>query len=224
MRPPAIGFLVGLSGLIFLDSAAASTVTIGDLGAATTSNASLDQWYGSTYADANQTFGVSGNATSVSFFSGTSGNSLQFMVGTWNNTDTSFTPTGIFNAVVVAAGYQTFDLTTVGLYAGSAAVTAGETFGWTDQNIATATNNQGSILYSGGGSAVDFYGGYYQVSDGTPPYQIPGIGVAVAPITYGPRDYAVNFTVTAVPEPAAMVLSVLGAIGLVVAARRRRSA
>ncbi len=186
--------------------------TIGDTAAATTSNASLDSYYGSTYADAIQTFQTAGKATSVSFNSGVSGNYIQFMVGTWNSAHTSFTPTGIFNPIMVASGYQTVNLTTLGLYAGSASVTAGETFGWTDQNIATASYNQGSILYSGAGSAVDFYGGFYQQPNGSPPYQTPAIGVAVSPITFGPRDYAVNFTVTTVPEPASIVLTGLGAL------------
>lgn len=130
------------------------------------------------------------------------------MIGTPSGTN--FTPTGIFEPITVQAGGgdQTaalvLDPTIVG---NSAAVSAGETFGWRDGS--QSSSNTGSVQFI--------------FDAGTATYtnqNIPQLGVALGGGAGG-REYAIN--VTAAPEPSSLVLCGLAAIGLIAALRRRKS-
>jgi hypothetical protein len=199
-------------------SAFAGTVTIGDLTPGSPVQTNIDGFTGGVYADALQTFGQQGFATSATFNGNTTGNELTFMVGTFSGDQ--FTPTGIFNPITTNGGQQTVPLT---LASGSSFVTSGETFGWTDQKIGSGTYNGGSIYYAGGTGSYDFF--FADSSQNEHPIVV---GSPVGTDTFGPRDYSVNVSITTTPEPASIVALVglggMGLIGLAIRRRRRRSA
>lgn len=205
-------------------SAFAGTVTIGDLTPGTLPGGStaVDGYTGGVYADTAQTFNQTGYATSATFNgpASSAGNYLTFLVGTFSSSTDKFTPTGIFNAyqIPTGGGLETVNLSTLGLASGSALVTPGETFGWTDQKIGTSDNG-GSIYYGGG--SYDFF-----TADSSQNETVV-VGTPVGTLTFGSRDYNVNLSLTTTPEPASLValvgLAGMGLIGLVVR-RRRRSA